>query len=472
MSMRTATYALIAAALTAGCAPATRAPQPAPMAGAPVASAVPGLAPDVVARIDSLAAAALARGRLPGFTVAVARGDQVVLSRGYGHADRDAQRPAAPEIVFRTGSITKQFTAAAILRLVEQGRIDLDAPITAYLPDYPVQGHTVTVRQLLNHTSGIRSYTSLPQWRVRMADSLSHGEMLALFTELPFDFAPGEGYRYNNSGYYLLGMIVERVTGTGYAAFVQREFFTPLGLGSTLYCPDESAAGHARGYTFTAQGVAPATPLSMTSPYAAGAICSNVLDLVRWKRALVGGRVVTASSYGAMTSPATLPGGRTLGYGFGLGVDQWEGRRRIHHGGGINGFSSYLSHYPDEDVTIAVLFNSDVEDASRTEEMVARAVFGLEMPVVGDLPLSDADRARYVGTYDLGRLQIRVFAQEGRLMAQATGQSAFPLLHQGEHEFRAGVDDRIRLVFSVEGGRAASLTLYQGGAAMPARRVD
>lgn len=460
-----------AALLAAGCAPAARAVDPGAAASAAAAAPPPVPGAEVLTRVDSAARAVVADERVPSLTVAIAVGDSIVFARGYGDAHREAGLAAAPGVVYRIGSVTKQFTAAAILQLVEQGRIGLDDPLTKYLPDYPTQGHTVTIRQLLNHTSGIRSYTSLPAWAPRMNEPFTHEQMLALFGSEPFDFAPGTDWRYNNSGYYLLGLVLERVTGRPYADYVRDTLLRPLGLASTDYCPDRPAEGHAEGYTLTAAGVTVAPPLSMTHPYAAGALCSTVLDLVRWNRALVGGRVVRPQTYRAMTTPDTLIGGRRLGYGYGLAVDEWEGLRRVQHGGGINGFGAFLSYYPERDVTIAVLENTQAYDPARTEEAIARALFGIAAPQVADLPLSEAEIARYVGTYDLGPLQLRIFAQDGRLMAQGTGQPAFPLLYQGEHEFRASFDERVRIVFEVSGERAAALTLYQGGAAMRAPRL-
>jgi hypothetical protein len=153
-------------------------------------------------------------------------------------------------------------------------------------------------------------------------------------------------------------------------------------------------------------------------------------------------------------------------------VDRWEGERRIHHGGGIPGFGAFLSYYPEHAVVIAVLQNTDAHDPQQTEEAIARAVLGIGAPEVHDLALSAAERARYVGTYDLGPMQLRVFEQDGKLVTQATNQPVVGLLAQGNHEFRAAFDTSVRLVFDVQGERAASLTLYQGGAVIPARRID
>lgn len=460
-----------------GCAPAAAPPASTPAAsppgGAAPAATAAALPAEVAARLDSIARAAVSNGVTPGLSVAVAQGDRILFARGYGLADVERGDSVREETVFRSGSVTKQFTAAAILRLAEQGRLSLDDEITRFLPDFPTQGHRVTVRHLLNHTSGIRSYTSLgPRWAVRMGEDLAPEELIALFRDEPFDFAPGERFLYNNSGYFLLGMIIEQVTGQAYAEYVERELLHPLGLTGITYCPNEPAAGHAHGYQPAAGGHAPSPPISMTHPYAAGALCATASDLVRWNHALVSGRVVRPESYRRMTTPDTLTSGEATAYGFGLGLGSLEGVRLVSHTGGIPGFSAVLSYFPERDLSIAVLTNNQAANAGMLGARMSRVVLDLSQPEVRDLALDAAERARYSGTYDLGLLQLRVFEEGDRLMAQGTNQPSFRLLAQGEHEFRAAFDPTVRLVFRVEGERAESLTLHQGGAVIEGRRID
>jgi D-alanyl-D-alanine carboxypeptidase len=461
----------VAAAALAACAPASP-PTHAPadgVRGAWVGSAGAGLA----ARLDSIVNAAVADDAVPGLSVAVSRGGEVVFARGFGLASTATGDSVGVETIFRSGSVTKQFTAAAIMRLAEQGRLSLDDEITRWLPDFPTQGHRVTVRHLLNHTSGIRSYTEMGlPWIARVREDLTPEQMVAIFRGQPFDFAPGEQFRYNNSGYFLLGMIIERASGRTYAEFVEQEFARPLGLSGTFYCPNEPAAGHAHGYRPSSGRAIPSMAMSMTHPYAAGALCTTAVDLVRWKHALTSGRVVSADSYRRMVTPDRLPGGQALTYGFGLGLGRMDGVEMVSHTGGIFGFTSILSHFPAHDVSIAVLANSEGANPSAIATRLARAVLDIPEPEVRDITLTAAARARYVGTYDLGPLRIRIFEQDGRLVSQATGQPVFGLLAQGNHEFRAAFDHTVRLVFEMRGERAESLTLYQGGAVMPAPRVD
>ncbi|MGD2071652.1 MAG: serine hydrolase domain-containing protein, partial [Gemmatimonadota bacterium] len=423
--------------------------------------------------------------------VTVVRGPDTLVHDAWGFADLELEVAARPDHVFRIGSVTKQFTAAAIMREVEAGRIELDAPITRYLPDLELsraiavrdstgelvdtremtEALTVTVRQLLHHTSGIRSYTSLPWEEWARNFEMPREDLVALFTAEPFDFEPGTEWRYDNSGYFLLGMILEAVSGQSYEEYVTEHLFQPLGLERTHYCRNGPLVpGRVEGYDLGPDGaLANDEILDMRWPYAAGSLCASTGDLVRWSRALHGGEVVSPGSYQAMVEPAVLPDGESTGYGFGLGVGDFHGHPFIAHGGGINGFVSYLAYFPEEDAHIAVVVNTGGPGADRIYQALARELLGVEPPT--DVPLAAEDRARYVGTYDLGSLQVRIWDEDGRMMAQATGQSSFRLLHQGDHTF---VNDGagIRIVFEMEDGRAVAFVLHQGGREIRAPRVE
>ena len=207
---------------------------------APAPGRKPAAAPSFATTIDGIVADAMRDGRTPGVSIAVARGGRLVYAKGHGLANVELNVPATPDTVFRIGSITKQFTAAAIMQLVEDGKMSLDDPIEKFLPDFPVRGRHITIRHLLNHTSGIKSYTSLGlKFLAVTRQDLSHEDLIALFKDEPDDFQPGEKWLYDNSGYYLLGVILEKVTGYKYGDYLQRQFFTPLGLSSTIYCDVE-----------------------------------------------------------------------------------------------------------------------------------------------------------------------------------------------------------------------------------------
>jgi D-alanyl-D-alanine carboxypeptidase len=439
----------------------------------PVQAQAPGRSA-VTARIDSLAYATLASELAPGITLAVVHGGDTLVIRGYGLADVENQVPVTDQSVFRIGSVTKQFTAAAVMKQVEQGRIRLDATVADYLPDYPAPGRAVTIHQLLNHTSGIPSYTDMgPRFWERSRLDLTHDEMLELFASEPLEFEPGSRSAYNNSAYYLLGMVLEAVSGDSYAEHLQRTLLQPLGLTQTMYCGAAEIIPHrAAGYDTYEGRLVNAAPLSMNPPGAAGALCSTPRDMVRWARDLAAGRIVSPDSYSRMTQPTRLADTQTVPYGYGLALGQLGDANVVEHGGGINGFGSILAHYPDNDVTIAVIVNGPA-GAGRLQQKIARAVLGIPEPVVLDLPVTDAERPRYLGTYDLAPaapLQLRIFEQEQRLFAQATGQGPIRLQYQGDHTFSA-LDGAIRLVFTMEADRANGFTLHQGGTAIEAKRI-
>ncbi len=458
MRFRTLTLAVCAAALAL---PAAACAQRTPAAR-------------TTARLDSLARAFVAASQAPGVAVLVLKGDDTLLAGGYGFADLEDSTRVTPRTVFRIGSVTKQFTAALVMQLVQEGRIALDDTIQKFLPAYPAQGHRVTFRQLLTHTSGIRSYTSLgPEWQRVWRLDLPEDSLIAMFAGKPFDFEPGARYAYNNSGFYLLGVIVEKVTARTYEQLLDERLFRPLGLADTRYCSTTPIVPRrAQGYSRTRTGFANAEFISMTQPFSAGALCSTVLDLATWTRALWAGRVVTPASLQAMTTRTRLNDGTTTGYGFGLGVDSLEGHYRVSHGGGINGFTSFLARYPDDGLTVAVLDNSESGSAERLAERMARVALDVPQPVVRDLPLTAADRARYSGSYRLGEMAIRVVAQGDSLVAQAAGQGAFRLRYQGQHAFVASFDETVRIEFQVAGDRATGFTLHQGGTTQRAARVD
>lgn len=435
------------------------------LAAVPAASQTASRA-QLAQRIDSIAETALHDGPTAALSVAVVRDGETIVERGYGFADIENDVPATKLTVYRIGSLTKQFTAAGIMRLVEQGRIDLHADITQYVPDYPTQGHRVTIEQLLTHTSGIKSYTGLGEkfWGQMRLD-LSHEDMFDLFANEPFDFAPGEKYLYNNSGYYLLGVVIENVTEQSYPDYVREQFFEPLGMANSHYCTNRAIVKHrAEGYVRDSTGLVNDEYLSMRLPYAAGSLCSDVVDLVTWTQALHHGEVVSDVSYGRMTTPAVLSGGDTTSYGYGLGIGDFEGHRVIQHAGGINGFKTFLAHYPEDDLTVVVLANTEGANPGGIVRDVARVVLGLEAPRVLDLALTPLDQARYAGVYQLGAITLEVFAAEEGLSMKVTGQPASRILYQGDHRFVVADDDEIELLFTVpDGGVAASVSVHQGG---------
>jgi CubicO group peptidase (beta-lactamase class C family) len=330
-------------------------------------------ADDVDARVAGLVDELMQADGAVGLSVAVGVGDEVVVSRGFGLAEVEHGIPADARTCFRIGSITKQFTAAAICRLSERGELHYDDDMKEYVPSFPTQGHTVTIRHLLTHTSGIPSYTAIgPEWQRTVPLELTHEELLGFVAGKPFDFAPGQSYSYNNTGYYLLGVVVEEVADEGYAEYMARELFEPLGLERTRYGSNRDVIeNRAQGYQLVDGELANDDPIGMSQPGAAGALLSTAGDLVRWNIALVTGGVVDPATYEEMTLPYMFDDATETSYGFGLSVAPVEGRPCVSHGGGINGFNSMLAHYPEAGLTVAVISNSEAFSAGMVERRIA-----------------------------------------------------------------------------------------------------
>lgn len=429
---------------------------------------------ELAARIDSVVEAMRAADGTPGITIGVVRGADTIALRGYGLAEVEHGVLVTPRSVFLIASVTKQFTAAAVMKLVEEGRVDLEGTVGDYLPEYEGPARGVTVHQLLTHTGGVANYTDMGARMARQSRlDVTHEEMVAMWAEEPLGFEPGSRWAYSNSGYYLLGMIIERVTGERYAEHLRRAVWEPLGLGETYYCGHREIIPHrAKSYGVRDGALFNAPPLSMNAPFAGGALCSTPGDLVRWTRALHAGRVVRPESFARMTTPVRLSDGSTHPYGYGLTLARLGDEVAVQHGGGINGFSANLAHYPAHDLTIAVIVNGPTS-SSTLAQRIAYLVLDIPDPDAVDLPTTAAQRSRYVGTYDFAPddFQIRILEEDGRLVALATGTGPLPLRHQGEHTFRGPAGSGIVMVFTLTGDRVTGLVLPQSGG-MTARRID
>jgi CubicO group peptidase (beta-lactamase class C family) len=432
-------------------------------------------------RIDSLARAFLADPQSPGLSIAVIRaGRDTIVYEGYGKADLENDVPATPATVYRIGSITKQFTAAAVMRLVEKGSVHLDDPIGNYLPDLPKAWRPVRVRQLLNHTSGIPSYTDLgDSWAKRWGEYMPPDTLVALTADKPMDFAPGTGWRYDNTGYVLLGMLLEKVSGKPYAAYLDSTLFQPLGLTHTRYCDRAPLIPHrASGYQRDGSDFTNAPYLDMSQPFSAGALCSTVGDLARWNRLLSTGKVVSVASYAQMTTPQG--NARLNHYGFGLVRGAVGSHIMIEHGGGIHGFITANAYFPSDSLSVTVLTNAAPSDPDALLDNIARAVLGeplvQPMHAAKEVPLPDSVRRAVQGKYDVNmgakKMLITFFADSTGLRTQAEGQSSFPIYYAGDLTFAAQIDPSLRIHFDLEHGRATRVTVEQGGASHAGPRVE
>lgn len=329
-----------------------------PFAGAPAAGQANSA---LTAKLDSIVAGPLAQKRAVGIVAAVVRGRDTLLFAAHGKADVEGDVPMPLDAMFEVGSVAKQFTAAAILQLRDAGKLSLDDDVTKWLPDFDTRGNKVTLRRLLDHTSGIMGLTEMPEFAALVSnDRYPRDSAYALIKRYPFQFPTGTAQVYNNSGFWLLGLVVEKASGMSYEDYVEKRIFAPLGMSRSMYChSEEVVARRARGHSIQGPNVQRAPANVHTWPFAAGSICSTAGDLVTWLRALHGGKVLSPRSYDEMVRPAQLNDGTVLRYGMGIGVgkDAWD-RNCIGHGGTINGFRAEVNWYPEAELGVVVLVNA------------------------------------------------------------------------------------------------------------------
>ena len=429
---------------------------------------------DLVAALDSAARAHVEHPMVAGVSVAVVRGEDTLLQGGYGYADLEwgVGTPEDASASYEIGSMTKQFTAAAIMQLVEQGKLDLDADFTQYLTDFDAQGHVVPLRRLLDHTSGIKGYTEMPVFGSLSIQNLPRDTLVSLVEAEPFQFEPGTAQIYNNSAFFLLGLIIEKVSGQSYEEYVQEHLFNPLGMDDSYYCSESAIKeGRAHGYDGSPQGLQRKGYLDHTWPYAGGSLCSTVGDLIVWNQNLHGGDVLSEASYHALTSPMPLVDGTPLEYAMGLGVGDRAGVRVISHGGGINGFLSAGLYFPSEELTIVVLQNSTgpqgpgVLGDAFTELILGPVPAPVAVDYSGNL---DVLVGEYIGPTRATHLHMSVSRDGGELIftprGQATGQRP---VHVGDGVWQLG---GTRYSFDVLEDRAVELMMFQGASRYRLRR--
>jgi len=317
--------------------------------------------------IDAVVEDEMKANSIVGVAIGISKDGETLIAKGYGSADLENDVPVTSHTVFRIGSITKQFTAVGILMLAERSLLDLDDDITKYIGDYYVPEQTVTIRHLLNHTSGIFNFTGLERHRRIQRLDATHRQIIGLFADEPLEFTPGERYKYSNTGYYLLGMIIKEVTGKKYREFLQEEVLDPFGLKEThRLLNDPIVPNRAEGYRIEDDKILNDEPISMHIPFSAGAIGASVSDLLKWQHALHGQQILKGETYQELITPPTIPNGQKSQYACGLKISQFKGHRTILHGGGIPGFDASMSYYPDSGLSIVVLCNTRGPDIKST----------------------------------------------------------------------------------------------------------
>ena len=430
-------------------------------------SATPALAQDVD-RMDEVVRASFEADEFTG-AVLVARDGEVLLDRGYGFANREWSVPNDGDTKFRLGSVTKQFTAVAIMLLNERGLVDLDAPVKTYLPDAPDAWDGVTVRHLLTHTAGVPNFTDFDDYGASKTLPATIDSLIGRFRDRPLDFQPGEGWSYSNSGYILLTAIVEKASGKSYADFVAETLFQPLGMADSGY--DSHAAvlpRRASGYAPTARGIVNADYIDMSIPQGAGALYSTTRDLLKWEQGLFGGRLLTPASLALLTTPVRNQ------YAFGLAVTQAGGNTTIAHSGGIEGFNTHMAWDPDRRMTVIVLGNLNGPGSDQVAGSLMALARGETVTLASErqaVAVAPEVLRSYEGVYELApTFAITISVVDGKLMAQATGQDAFELHPESDSRFFLTVVDAQITFTRDDAGAVDGLILHQGGRDSPAPR--
>ena len=387
------------------------------------------------AEFDKLLAGQFKQGET-GCAALVAVNGQIIYKKAFGMANLELNVPMQPDMVFRIGSITKQFTAIAILQLIEQGKLALQDDITKFIPDYPTQAYKITIENLLTHTSGIKSYTNVPEFQKYIKDDFKPEEVIEKFKNLPMEFAPGTKWNYNNSGFFLLGYIIEKVSGLKYQDYIEQNIFKLAGMTNSLYGSDRKIIKN-RAYPYQSDGdnTVNADYMSMLLPYSAGSLMSTVEDLYNWNRALINDKFVKRETLDKAWTEFKLSGGKGSHYGYGWFLSQVQGSPSIEHGGGINGYLTSGIYLPKEDVFVAVFSNNTAKSPEAVSIKMAAIAIGktyarTETPV----PAGVIDQ--YPGVYEDESGNQRMITREGtELFSQRGGNAKLKIKQYAQDKF-------------------------------------
>lgn len=410
---------------------------------------------------NGIAAEILAASPSAGLVLAAERDGKTLFARGYGFSNVADRVAASGETVFPICSISKNFAAAAVLKLAEQGRVDRSAPASRYLAGVPGLPPEITVDALLNHSSGLGSYNEGDDWDRLATRAVPRDEMVARIASRPHS-RPGEEWGYSNSAFYLAGLLVESVSGRSYWDFLGEAFFRPLGMRRAGPCADMAPPSRARGYRVEKGQLAGAETENWRNPYAGGGLCMTAGELLAWQAALDSGRALSAESVRAMRAPTRLSNGRRYDYGLGTRLGSLDGHPVLGHTGGGQGFSNVLVRFPDDDLTIVVLKNyAGGPGAAVIAARIARRLMGLPAfePRGGAPPPALLSALSGDWTSDEG--PFRLISRERRLQAEIPGGPTLESPWMGGTTFVAGEEQTVR--FEVAKGRSDRAAQYGGG---------
>jgi CubicO group peptidase (beta-lactamase class C family) len=445
---------------------------------------LPDLKPGQVAAIDRYAADEMAKEHVPGLEVGIYSRGRTLLAKGYGLANVELDVPVKPETLFQSGSVGKQFVSAAVMMLVEEGKINLDDSVVKYFPAAPEAWKTILIKNLLSHTSGLAEYEtperSGPKGPFYLRLDFTEDELVNQIEALPIESGPGEKWNYRNTNYVLLGVIIHKVTGKFYADYLQERIFKPLGMTSTRLISDaDIIPNRSSGYELSNGKLRNQDWVSPTfNSTADGTLYFNVLDLAKWDAALYGTSLLKQTSLDRIWTVFPLNDGQPnrAHYGFGWSIDTANGHKVIEHGGAWQGFTCDISRFVDDGLTVVVLTNL----AGASPEKMAHTIAGLVIPALMPPPPKEHKEVTvdarlfdgYAGKYELAPGFILTVTREGNhLFAQATDQQKAELFAESAKDyFLKVVDAQITFVTDSQ-GRATELILHQNGD-HPAKRLE
>ena len=409
-------------------------------------------------------------------SVLVAKEGKVLLNQGYGFADLKENTQNKPQTRFAIGSMTKQFTAMAIMQLNEKDLLNVEDKVSKYLPDLP-NGDLITIHNLLTHTSGLVNYTDLNEFLGLDLDNKDPMVAVNLIKDMPLEFKPGEEFRYSNTNYVLLGIIIEKVTGMPFEDYLEKNIFTPLNMMNTGICYGKNnELHHATPYTGYLEVVPIDDKLVLTQTYGAGNMYSTIEDLYRWDRALKTEKLVKKETMDKIFKEhIALP--EVGSYGYGWMIADTDMGKKISHGGNTMGFSSNIARYPDEDLVVIILTNNGYYNTEDLTDTLTSIAFNkdYEMPeVLEEIKIKDPNLYdSYVGKYEfLNGTYMDIFKKDNRLYAQVTGQDAFEIFPQTNSKFFAkSVDARFEFIAN-DKGIATELVFEQLGMKFNCQRVE
>ncbi|WP_445359749.1 serine hydrolase domain-containing protein [Microbulbifer sp. EKSA005] len=373
----------------------------------------------------------------PGVAVIVSKDGRVVFKGARGLANLEHNIPLTTDSIFRLGSLTKQFTAAAIMILQEQNKLSLKDNIHKYVPDFPTEGNDVTIEHLLTHTSGIANYTEDEEiFAKEIQVPTTIDDMLIRFSKHPMKFKPGEQMRYSNTGYVLLGKIIEVASGQSYADFINENIFKKIGMKSSHYGGSKIIHNRANGYDMSPSGVVNAMYIDMMWPHAAGALLSTVEDLNVWFTALRNGALVSNASYQKMIEPFKLSDGSVSNYGYGLGIGKINQHVIIAHSGGIPGFATDAFYIPSEDLYIAVLSNFSGTNPNLISKLLAAEVLDIHVPKFEPFKLNERKVKSFLGDYKVDESTVRTLSMENeKVYYHRNDGPKFEIIPMSENSF-------------------------------------